>query len=176
MCVFLISPVPIAEPLMSEFIDTPVFNNLAPRQLNTRFWYPSLLLSQIHSGLQPPPGSIRNPSLCAGTPKLRLPSRSSRRPSALLPSSPIWIPNSCSYSRWTPPPTAWEKFYPNTTESLLASILALSSPGSFPSAECNYDTGNRKLLTIKLALAERRHWLEGAKHPFSVITDHKNLE
>ncbi len=31
MCVFLISPVPIAEPLTSELIDTPVFHNLAPR-------------------------------------------------------------------------------------------------------------------------------------------------
>ncbi len=30
MCVFLISPVPIAEPLTSEFIDIPVFHNLAP--------------------------------------------------------------------------------------------------------------------------------------------------
>ncbi len=29
MCVFLISPVPIAEPLTSELIDTPVFHNLA---------------------------------------------------------------------------------------------------------------------------------------------------
>ncbi|KAK3566607.1 hypothetical protein QTP86_001486 [Hemibagrus guttatus] len=33
-------------------------------------------------------------------------------------------------------------------------------------AEANYDIGNR----------EWRHWLEGAKHPFTVLTDHKNLE
>ncbi|KAK3529361.1 hypothetical protein QTP70_029335 [Hemibagrus guttatus] len=43
-------------------------------------------------------------------------------------------------------------------------------------AEVNYDIGNRKLLAIKLALEEWRHWLEGAKHPFMVLTDHKNLE
>ncbi len=43
-------------------------------------------------------------------------------------------------------------------------------------AERNYDIGNRELLTIKLALEEWRHWLEGAQHPFSVITDHKKLE
>ncbi|KAI2661080.1 Transposon Tf2-6 polyprotein [Labeo rohita] len=43
-------------------------------------------------------------------------------------------------------------------------------------AECNYDVGNRKLLAIKLALEEWRHWLEGAKHPFTVLTDHRNLE
>ncbi|KAL0158963.1 hypothetical protein M9458_047039, partial [Cirrhinus mrigala] len=43
-------------------------------------------------------------------------------------------------------------------------------------AERNYDVGNHKLLAIKLALEEWRHWLEGAKHPFTVLTDHKNLE
>ncbi len=36
MCVFLISPVPIAEPLTSELIDTPVFYNLAPRPI--KYW------------------------------------------------------------------------------------------------------------------------------------------
>ncbi|KAL0195242.1 hypothetical protein M9458_008814 [Cirrhinus mrigala] len=44
------------------------------------------------------------------------------------------------------------------------------------SAEKNYDVGNRELLAIKLALEEWRHWLEGVKHPFTVLTDHKNLE
>ncbi|KAK3522299.1 hypothetical protein QTP86_001899 [Hemibagrus guttatus] len=43
-------------------------------------------------------------------------------------------------------------------------------------AEVNYDIGNRELLAIKLALEEWRHWLKGAKHPFVVLTDHKNLE
>ncbi|KAI5615365.1 hypothetical protein C0J50_10790 [Silurus asotus] len=43
-------------------------------------------------------------------------------------------------------------------------------------AEQNYDIGNRELLAIKLALEEWRHWLEGAAHPFMVITDHKNLQ
>ncbi|KAK3574226.1 hypothetical protein QTP86_004306 [Hemibagrus guttatus] len=42
--------------------------------------------------------------------------------------------------------------------------------------ERNYDIGNRELLAVKLALEEWRHWLEGAKHPFLVLTDHKNLE
>lgn len=32
------------------------------------------------------------------------------------------------------------------------------------------------MLAIKLALEEWRHWLEEAKHPFEVITDHCNLE
>lgn len=41
-------------------------------------------------------------------------------------------------------------------------------------AEQNYDIGNRELLAIKLALEEWRHWLEGANHPFEVITDHRN--
>ncbi len=43
-------------------------------------------------------------------------------------------------------------------------------------ADCNYDIGNQELLAIKLALEEWRHWLEGAKHPFTVLTDHKNLQ
>ncbi|KAL0204491.1 hypothetical protein M9458_002509, partial [Cirrhinus mrigala] len=43
-------------------------------------------------------------------------------------------------------------------------------------AERNYDVGNRELLAIKLALGEWRHWLEGAKHPFIILTDHRNLE
>ncbi|KAK3557168.1 hypothetical protein QTP70_024704 [Hemibagrus guttatus] len=42
--------------------------------------------------------------------------------------------------------------------------------------ERNYDIGNRELLAVKLALEEWRHWLDGAKHPFLVLTDHKNLE
>lgn len=36
--------------------------------------------------------------------------------------------------------------------------------------------GNRKLLSVKLALEEWRHWLEGATHPFIIFTNHKNLE
>ncbi len=43
-------------------------------------------------------------------------------------------------------------------------------------AECNYDVGNKELLSMKAAIEEWRHWLEGATHPFQVITDHKNLE
>ncbi|KAK3525810.1 hypothetical protein QTP70_010318 [Hemibagrus guttatus] len=43
-------------------------------------------------------------------------------------------------------------------------------------AEVNYDVGNRELLAIKAALEEWRHWLEGARHPFQILTDHRNLE
>lgn len=42
-------------------------------------------------------------------------------------------------------------------------------------AERNYDVGNRKLLAVKLALEEWRHWLEGTVQPFVAWTDHKNL-
>ncbi|KAI3356909.1 hypothetical protein L3Q82_003555 [Scortum barcoo] len=42
-------------------------------------------------------------------------------------------------------------------------------------AEVNYDVGNRKLLAVKMALEEWRHWLEGSTQPFVVWTDHKNL-
>jgi len=46
----------------------------------------------------------------------------------------------------------------------------------FSPAEANYDIRNRELLAVKLALEEWRHWLEGAKHPFLVLTDNKNLQ
>ncbi len=42
--------------------------------------------------------------------------------------------------------------------------------------EHKYDVGNRELLATKAAFEEWRHWLEGAKHPFTVLTDHRNLE
>lgn len=43
-------------------------------------------------------------------------------------------------------------------------------------AELNYDVGDRELLAMKAALEEWRHWLEGAHLPFTVLTDHLNLE
>ncbi|KAK3545238.1 hypothetical protein QTP70_002190 [Hemibagrus guttatus] len=49
-------------------------------------------------------------------------------------------------------------------------------PRKLTSAEVNYDEGNRELLAIKAALEEWHHWLEGARHPFQVLTDHRNLE
>lgn len=45
----------------------------------------------------------------------------------------------------------------------------------FNPAERNY-ISNCELLAIKLALEELRRWLEGAKHLFTVWTDHKNLQ
>ncbi len=42
--------------------------------------------------------------------------------------------------------------------------------------EQNYDVGNRELLAMKAAFEEWRHWLEGEKHSFTVLTDHRNLE
>ncbi len=58
MCVFLISPVPIAEPLTSELIDTPVFHNLAPRPIKYRVSVPipiyhQLIISQNHQNISP---------------------------------------------------------------------------------------------------------------------------
>ncbi len=61
--------------------------------------------------------------------------------------------------------------------SWVASICpADGMPGSSGLQHPNYNISNRELLAIKLALEEWRHWLEGANHPFTVITDHKNLQ
>ena len=46
---------------------------------------------------------------------------------------------------------------------------------SYNPAERNYDVGNKELLAVHDALREWRHWLEGAKMPFTVWSDHKNL-
>lgn len=43
-------------------------------------------------------------------------------------------------------------------------------------AERNYDVGNWELLTVKLAMEEWQHWLEGMKQPFLVWTDHKKSD
>ncbi|KAI2651067.1 Transposon Tf2-9 polyprotein [Labeo rohita] len=50
-----------------------------------------------------------------------------------------------------------------------ASLLSFCS-------EQNCSVGNRELLAIKLALEEWRHWLEGAAHQFTIITNQKNLQ
>ncbi len=53
MCVFLISPVPISEPLTSELIDTPVFHNLAPRPIKYRVSVPIPIRALIWVGQAP---------------------------------------------------------------------------------------------------------------------------
>lgn len=44
-------------------------------------------------------------------------------------------------------------------------LLSFLSP-----AERNYDVGNRERLAVKLTLEEWRHWLEGAKYSFTVLS------
>ncbi len=64
MCVFLISPVPIAEPLTSELIDTPVFHNLGPRPIKYRVSVPipsDTVITGVTSG-QLTSGKISSPS------------------------------------------------------------------------------------------------------------------
>lgn len=43
-------------------------------------------------------------------------------------------------------------------------------------AQRNYDVGNKELLSMKALLKEWHHWLEGAVHPFQIITYHNNLK
>ena len=47
--------------------------------------------------------------------------------------------------------------------------------GSFSPLEWNYDAHDHELLTIIKALKHWKHYLEGARHPFKIEMDHKNL-
>jgi hypothetical protein len=42
--------------------------------------------------------------------------------------------------------------------------------------EQNYEIHNTEMLAIIRGLEEWRHYLEGARHPVEIWTDHKNLE
>ncbi len=73
----------------------------------------------------------------------------------------------------------------NTGIGAILSQRQGSPPKLFPCAYClrklnsaerNYDVGDHELLAMKAAFEEWRHWLEGAKFPFTVLTDHRNLE
>ena len=43
-------------------------------------------------------------------------------------------------------------------------------------SERNYSIYDREMLAIIRALTEWRHYLQGAQQPFTVLTDHKNIE
>jgi len=47
---------------------------------------------------------------------------------------------------------------------------------SLSAVECNYEIHDTEMLTIIRALEEWHHYLEGARHPIEIWTDHKNLE
>jgi len=46
---------------------------------------------------------------------------------------------------------------------------------SLTKSEKKYPIYDKELLAIKVALEEWYHYLEGARHPFTIYTDHKNL-
>jgi len=46
----------------------------------------------------------------------------------------------------------------------------------FTAAEINYEIHDKELLAIVNSFQEWRHFLEGAQHPVTIYTDHKNLE
>src|SRR3981189_3149820 len=47
---------------------------------------------------------------------------------------------------------------------------------SLSAGKHNYEIHDVEMLAVMRALEEWRHYLEGAKHPFEIWTDHKNLE
>jgi len=54
-------------------------------------------------------------------------------------------------------------------------LVAFYSKSLSP-VEWNYEIHNKEILAIIRALEEWRHFLEGARHPVEIWTDHKNLE
>ncbi|KAL0176595.1 hypothetical protein M9458_028925, partial [Cirrhinus mrigala] len=101
------------------------------------------------------------------------------------PKNPSLVPLLCyitrtpsvpSLWRWMLPPPESKQYYHKRPVSHPSSIPVLFFSRKLSPAEQNYDVGNRELLAIKLALEEWRYWLEGANHPFIIITDHKNLQ
>jgi hypothetical protein len=39
----------------------------------------------------------------------------------------------------------------------------------------NYDIGDKEMLAVVEAIRHWRHYLKGARHKFTIFTDHKNL-
>jgi len=53
-------------------------------------------------------------------------------------------------------------------------LVAFYSKSLSP-VEWNYEIHDKEILTIICALEEWKHFLEGARHPVEIWTDHKNL-
>ncbi len=47
---------------------------------------------------------------------------------------------------------------------------------TFTPTECNYDIYERELLAVMKVLAHWRHYLGWTKHPFTILTNHANLQ
>jgi hypothetical protein len=43
-------------------------------------------------------------------------------------------------------------------------------------AECNYTVSNQEMLAIVMSCRHWQHYLEGARYPVEVLTDHHNLQ
>lgn len=59
-------------------------------------------------------------------------------------------------------------------DNVLHPVAFFSKKHSPP--ECNYEIYDKELLAIVRAFEEWRPYLEGSKHPITVLSDHKNLE
>jgi len=67
-----------------------------------------------------------------------------------------------------------EQFFPVRDDDKWHPVAYISK--SLSPAERNYDIYDKEMLAIIHALEQWRHYLEGAKHPVQILTDHKNLE
>ncbi len=98
-----------------------------------------LFRTSVSSPLPSLPCSARSPSPCLGILKLGPPSRSSRRPSAMLPSHPVFCGSGRLHHRngSSAVPTPWRA-------SLSPSLFFLLQE-AFPGGEHNYNIGNCSL-------------------------------
>ncbi len=78
--------------------------------------------------------------------------------------------------RWMLPVLGLVRFSPNDMVILPNYTLVLFTHANSPPRNRIMMWAIRELLAMKAAFEEWRHWLEGAKHPFTVLTDHRNLE
>lgn len=109
----------------------------------------------------------------AGPHQISTPFKTSRLISPQHPFFTILTQIAHSLLTWTLLTLASEPFSPNNMVLLPSSSQVSTSPVNF---ERKYDVGDQELLAMKATIKEWHHWLEGAKHPFLVLTNHRNLD
>lgn len=80
---------------------------------------------------------------------------------------PRWRPRQCRIT--SPDPCPLHRLASSSLKKRMRAFYLRKLTG----AECSYDIGNWELLAVKVVLEEWCHWLERARHPFTMFTDHR---